>query len=140
MGAKLLELAGSLLRMLFTPSEASGVAEFYALWITMFLVANVLWDILTPRTEPFHLSHLSEKVDTLFSATTFSSSLYLLLTVFQQQTTTLTGSAKIPLIISAFSGVLVSLKYLCPYEIPVRSRRGIEEFERQVASPRISSL
>lgn len=113
---------GRILSLMFSPSIDSGVAEFYALWFTVFLAINIIWDIFTPRTDPFHLSHLSDKVDTLFSSTTFSSSLYLMLTVFQSETTALAGSSKVPLIISAFSGVLISIKYLCPYEIPARKK------------------
>lgn len=118
-------MLSKLTNFMFSPNLASGVGEFYALWITLFVVVNVIWDILTPRTEPFHFSHLSEKVDTLFSSTTFASSLYLMLTVFQQETTILTGSSKVPLIISAFSGVLISIRYLCPYDIPARKRQQV---------------
>jgi TRAP-type C4-dicarboxylate transport system permease large subunit len=126
MGADGGGFAGRTFALMFSPTEASGVAEFYAIWITMFLLVNICWDIFTPRTGGFHLSHMSEKVDTLFSATTFASSIYLLLTVFQQEQTVLTGSAKIPLIISAISGALVSIKYLCPYEIPARKKLQID--------------
>lgn len=128
--------AAKTLALLFSPTEASGVAEFYAIWITIFLLVNICWDIFTPRTGGFHLSHMSEKVDTLFSATTFASSIYLLLTVFQQQQTVLSGSAKIPLIISAISGALVSIKHLCPYEIPARKKLQID-LDTSTASPRI---
>jgi hypothetical protein len=126
MGAEGGAFAGKTLALMFSPTESSGVAEFYAIWITIFLLVNICWDILTPRTDGFHLSHLSEKVDTLFSATTFASSIYLLFTVFQQEQTVLSGSAKIPLIISAISGALVSIKYLCPYEIPARKKLPID--------------
>lgn len=138
MGDGFVGLAAKTLALLFSPSESSGVAEFYAIWITLFLLVNVGWDILTPRTASFHLSHISEKVDTLFSATTFASSFYLLLTIFQQTQTVLSGSAKVPLVISAFSGVLVSIKYLCPYEIPVRKRQPHEPEVR--STPNITPL
>ncbi len=126
--------------MLFSPTEQSGVAEFYSIWMTLFLGVNIIWDVFSPRTEAFHFGHLSEKVDTLFSATTFSSSFYLLLTVFQNETTTLTGSAKIPLIISAFSGVLISFKYLCPYEIPVRKKKFLDQILDQDKGPKVSKF
>jgi hypothetical protein len=107
---------------MFVPTQDSGVGEFYALWMTLFVLINVAWDVLTPRTDPFHLVHLPEKVDTLFSATTFASSLFLLLTIFQKETLEISGASKVPIVISGISGLLISLRYLCPYEIPPRNK------------------
>jgi hypothetical protein len=111
-----------LVELLIFPLRSGAIAEFYALWITLFLAINIFWDIFSKRTEAFHPGHLSEKVDTLFSATTFASSLFLLLTLFHADELKFSGGEKVPLIIAGFSGVLVSVKYLCPYEIPERKK------------------
>ncbi len=121
MGGEDISFLAGLANLLFVPTQDSGVGEFYAIWMTLFVGANIVWDIFTPRTEPFHLAHLPEKVDTLFSATTFASSLFLFLTIFQKETLEISGAGKVPIVISGISGLLISLRYLFPYEIPPRS-------------------
>jgi hypothetical protein len=121
--------------LLFRPGGSSGVTVFYAIWITIFLFVNIVWDIRSSNTGKFHIGHLSEKIDTLFSATTFASSLFLILAIFQDSLVSLAKDSQIPIFISGISGVLISLRYLCPYPIPTRQVPNKAQIEPAISLP-----
>jgi hypothetical protein len=111
---------GAFLEHFYAPENTADLATFYAVWTTLFLIINVIWDILTKETPKFHFVHVSEKVEVLFAATTFASSLLLVIGIFDDVILKLAGDAKVPIFLAGASGVLVSLRQLCPYPIPGR--------------------
>jgi hypothetical protein len=108
------------LKHFYAPANSAELAIFYAVWATLFVVVNVIWDIFTDETPKFHFVHVSEKVEVLFAATTFASSLLLVIGIFDDVILKLAGEAKVPIFLAGASGLLISLRQLCPYQIPAR--------------------
>lgn len=77
---------------------------------------NLLWDIRTTKTPPFHITKISGKVGVLHNAATFASSLLVMVGLFDERVRQLAGDTVVPLLLAGFSGLLVTLSEICPYK------------------------
>lgn len=102
----------------FYPNDIGQLATYYLVWIVIYLTINTVWDIKSSHTPTFHISHLHRKVQTLYNAATFCSSLLLLIALFNVELRKLIGDALVPLVLAGFSGILIGLSGICPYEPP----------------------
>ncbi len=100
---------------LFLPVDTRGLSICYLFWISLFLGINILWDVYTPLTPRFHVSALRSKVETLFNAGTFASSLLVISSLFDNQTAQTVSAAGIAHVMAGLSGLLISVSGLCPY-------------------------
>lgn len=102
---------------LIAPQTAGDLAIYYLFWVLLYLAINVIWDIRTPHTEPFHIAHLgSKKTQTLFSAASFASSLLILVGLLDKDTMRVAGDTFVPIMLAGFSGVLFGVSEICPYK------------------------
>ncbi len=81
-----------------------------------FILINIIWDVLTSKTERFHFKTLANKTDVAYSASTFSSSLIILLSIPQPVVAQTVGDVVAPLVLVGIVGLLHSLGKICPYE------------------------
>ena len=102
---------------LFTPSGSADLAEFYFAWVCIFLFINIVWDVGTDRTEKFQILKLREKTEVLHTAASFSSSLLLIIAVFDPVLWDLAKETYIPVLIAGASGILNTIPSLCPYDL-----------------------
>jgi hypothetical protein len=125
------EIAAAPFRLTFyymlTPQTVADVGVYYLLWMALFLIINVTWDVCTTKTEPFHIEKMKEKTSILHSAAFFCSSLLMLLTIIEPNVWALAKETYLPIILAGASGVLTSIPALCPYS-------GINELRSPIAS------
>ena len=101
------------------PSNLSELVAYYFAWTLLFLAINVIWDVATKRTPPFHLDRFKEKGDVLFSAAAFCSSLLILTSLESDAVQKVARDTTVPLILAGFSGLLRAIPALCPYRAVV---------------------
>lgn len=92
------------------------MAAYYFVWIAVFLLTNVVWDIRTKRTPVFHLDRLKDKSDVVYNAVAFCSSLLILVALVSPTVQGLGKDTTVPIILAGFSGLLRALPALCPYK------------------------
>lgn len=102
--------------LLFSPTDKGTLAGFYCIYILLYVLIHVTWDIRTPRTPPFHVGRLRDKTDILHSSVTLTSSWLLILTIWQPAVEKLANDVMVPIILAGFSGILYGIGKLCPYE------------------------
>jgi hypothetical protein len=102
------------------------MAGYYFIWISAFLLINVVWDWRSAYTANFHLEKLKDKGDVIHNAVTFCSSLLILTGLISAQVQELGRDTMIPLFLAGFSGLIRSLPALCPYKASdVRPNVGV---------------
>lgn len=98
------------------PQNVQELPIFYLFWILTYLAVNIIWDIRSGRTPPFHVSHLSGKTTVAFNAASFTSSLLIVVGLFDKETMKVAGDTMLPLVLAGLSGVFLSLSEICPYK------------------------
>jgi len=92
------------------------LAHFYLIWIGLFLVINITWDICSRKTPSFDFSKLREgHINLLYAATNFASGLILLISITDAKVASAAQDTKIPIIIAGFSGIIYGISYISPY-------------------------
>jgi hypothetical protein len=94
------------------PNTKQEVTVFYLFWTVLYLFAHLVWDFI--ENGGFDLYILRHKVTVMFSATGFSTSLLLILSLTNDNLFRIVGETTIPLIIAGFSGILIALSELKP--------------------------
>jgi hypothetical protein len=105
-----------MLRYVLFPSDVGEMAGFYFVWMAFFLVVNVIWDIRTQRTPPFHMDRFKEKYDVVYNAATFCSGLLILVGLVSPTVRQLAKDTTVPLILAGFASLLRALPAICPYK------------------------
>jgi len=95
------------------PASTSDISVFYFIWMGIYFVIHVVWDICTPHTEPFHWSKLKEKQGQIFSASAFASNLLLIFSTINPDA--VLRDYTIPICISGFSGLIYGIGNICPH-------------------------
>lgn len=101
--------------IMIMPETSEQLVHCYLFWMLVFFVINILWDIRSPHTPPFHIHRFSEKANLIVGATSFCSSALLLGSVLNKATSIVVGATPVPLLIGAGLGLILSLSSLCPY-------------------------
>ena len=104
------------LRWAFSPSSSNELGIFYFLWMLLFLIINILWDIYSHHTENFNIRNISSKTSIVMHAATFSNSFLILLATIQPDVEKAAGDLKIPLIMAGMIGIMFSLSGLSPHD------------------------
>lgn len=104
----------------FVPQTSEQLLQSYLIWFVVFVLVNVVWDIFTPKTPPFHVSRLKDKLIVAVGSTSFCSGLLIFSSAFNSGTNAVVGSTPATLVIAAAAGILLSISYICPYEADVR--------------------
>ncbi|MFY0621934.1 MAG: hypothetical protein JXQ89_09585 [Pelagimonas sp.] len=105
----------SIPQIMFIPTTSEHLVHAYLLWMGLFFVVNVTWDILTKKTPKFHLHRLKDKTTLAMGATSFCSSSLLLGSLLSEKTATVVGATPVPTLIAGTVGILLSITALCPY-------------------------
>ena len=105
----------SALSYVFLPDDASHLTVYYLIWMGFFVGINTIWDILTPKTDSFHLSKMKDKVTVLHDAVSFCSSALIITAIMSPTVRQVAKDTTIPLVLAGASGILRSLPALCPY-------------------------
>jgi hypothetical protein len=96
------------------PGTRGELAQFYILWVLLYFIVHLVWDIVSSHTAPFEFRHLGNKLGVVFSGTTFATSLALLLGTMDPGLFKLLGSTTLPIVVAAYCGILVSVSQLSP--------------------------
>lgn len=106
----------SLLNVFLVPETLQQLSVYYLIWTLFYMCVHLVWDARSPRTPALHLVHLSSKVGALYNAISLSSSLLLLVGIFNVATRKLAGDTVAPILLASLSGLMVALSELCPYK------------------------
>lgn len=98
------------------PASTDQLTIFYLAWIGLYVAINVVWDVRTSRTPPFHVAVLTSKLSVLYNAATFTSSLLIVIATVSPNVRKVAGDTVIPLLLAGLSGVFVALSEICPYK------------------------
>ena len=105
----------SLIDLLFKPHDIQSLTQFYFSWVLIYMMVHLVWDALSSITPKFSLRVLPLKINELYSSTTFATSVFYVVILFDLTNPLRTSDVFIfPLIISALSGFMVSLSVLPP--------------------------
>jgi len=102
-------------KILFIPQTSEQLIQSYLLWLGLFCVVNVTWDILSRHTPKFHLHRMKDKTGMLMGATSFCSSALVLGSLLDANTAAVVGATPVPTIIAGSVGVFLNVTALCPY-------------------------
>lgn len=100
------------------PTSKIGVTYFYLFWSSIFVAIHMVWDWKSPNTPRFHILNLKSKINVLFSATTFCSSVLILLSLINRDLFQILGNVTVPLFLAGASGILLTIPEICPYKLP----------------------
>jgi len=100
---------------LFRPSDVPKLTIYYLVWIIGFFIINIAWDIITPRTPPFHIMRFRDKISVLHNAAAFSSSLLIIIALLSPDVEKIARDSIVPLVLAAAAGILMTIPALCPY-------------------------
>jgi hypothetical protein len=122
---------------IFAPADTPHLTAYYLFWIIVFFLIHVIWDVLTKKTPPFHLTMLREKVSVLHHASTFCSSTLVLTSLVSPAVAKVATDTAVPLILAGLSGILQAIPALCPYKAapPVWDKVERRKTVVQAASP-----
>ena len=109
--------ASLILGDLFFPTDITSLTICYLAWITCFVTVNIVWDVYSDRTPPFHISHLRDKVSVLHSAAAFSSSLLIIISLVNPAVDKIARDTIVPLVLAALAGMFMTLPAVCPYSL-----------------------
>lgn len=112
-------------KLAFFPSDVNQMTVFYLIWIGLFFSINTVWDIITDKTPSFHIAMMKDKMDVLYGASTFCSSLLILIGLASPEVGKLSKDTILPLVLAGGAGLLRGLPALCPYK---------PDFERKPAA------
>jgi fatty acid desaturase len=99
------------LSILLYPATKEEITIFYLFWTVLYIAIHLFWEWSIGK---FKLIKLKSKVPVLFSATSFATSIILLLSLTDPNLFKIVGDSVIPLIIAGLSGVLFGLSELVP--------------------------
>lgn len=119
------ELATTLFGAALKPSNLQEVAYFYSIWIGLYVAINIVWDIFSKRTEPFHISQMNNKISVLYNASTFTSSLLVLLGGIFSEVRGVAGDTVVPLLLAGLSGLMIGVAGLCPYSVTAKAGQAL---------------
>jgi hypothetical protein len=102
--------------IVLAPSDVNELMYFYLVWIVMFLLINIVWDIYSPNTPKFHFSEIGGKVTLLHPASFLCSSILIIVACINPQVWKLAEEIKIPILLTGISGILTSVSACCPYK------------------------
>ncbi len=100
-----------------TPTTVDRLTVYYLVWILVFVGINIFWDIRSKKTEPFHISKINNKIDTLYNGAGLASNVLIIIALMDSSVRQLALNTTVPLILAGFSGIFRSLPSLCPYKI-----------------------
>lgn len=98
------------------PQSSEQMLQTYLIWLVVFMVINVIWDILSPNTPPFHVNRLKDKIGVVVGSTSFSSGILIFSSAFDATTKTVVGSSPAALVVAGAVSLLLSASFLCPYD------------------------
>ena len=98
------------------PADVGEMSVYYFIWISFFFIVNTAWDIFTPKTPAFHIANMKDRMDVLYGASTFCSSLLILMGLISPTVRQLSKDTIVPLVLAGFAGILRGLPALCPYK------------------------
>ena len=100
---------------IIAPQTVQEPPIFYLFWILAYLTVNIVWDIRSGRTPPFHVAHMSAKTTVAFHDASFTSSLLIVVGLLDKDTMKVAGDTMLPLVLAGLSGVFFSVSEICPY-------------------------
>lgn len=101
---------------IFSPTGGQEALKFYFVWIVVYILCHIIWDIFSDQTEQFHLGKLASKISTLYSALTFANSLFLLTVILNGTWAEYVGEFEfsLALLMASLTGILVSMSEFSP--------------------------
>ncbi|MEH3118279.1 MAG: hypothetical protein PGN25_12005 [Methylorubrum populi] len=103
-------------KVVFLPADVGEMTVYYLIWISIFFFINIFWDIRTSKTPSFHIANMKDKMDVLYGASTFCSSLLILIGLVSPTVKQLAKDTILPLILAGCAGILRGIPSLCPYK------------------------
>ncbi|MGP6379393.1 hypothetical protein ACTZGB_07590 [Yersinia bercovieri] len=79
------------------------------------MAVHIVWDCLSKKTPPFALENLQYKLNELYASSTFATSAFFFLMLFDIQNPLRSSDAFIfPLIIASLTGFMISIAAIVP--------------------------
>jgi len=98
-----------------SPQNAQELTRFYFILCIFYLLVHLIWDARCVDTPKFSLDRLQYKMNEVYSSSTFATSAFFIVILFDIQNPLRTSDAFIfPLIIAALTGFMISLSAIVP--------------------------
>jgi hypothetical protein len=107
----------AILPYIILPTSTVQLTSCYLVWVIPYAAINIVWDIRSQRTEPFHISKMQSKMPVLHSAAALCSSVLVIGALLSKTIGQLSEETAVPLVLASLSGILQAFSSLCPYEI-----------------------
>ncbi|MCV5708194.1 hypothetical protein OFN39_01765 [Escherichia coli] len=99
----------------YLPQNAEQLTHFYFIICFCYMAVHIVWDCASKVSPPFKLENLPGKVAELYSSTTFATSVFFIVMLFDINNPLRTSDAFIfPLITAAGTGLLISIAAIAP--------------------------
>ncbi|KYO13488.1 hypothetical protein ABR31_0201495 [Enterobacter kobei] len=97
------------------PQNAQELTRFYFILCIAYLLIHIILDARCKETPPFSLDQLQYKMNEVYSSSTFATSAFFIVILFDIKNPLRTSDAFIfPLIIAALTGFMISLSAIVP--------------------------
>jgi hypothetical protein len=97
------------------PQTSEELARFYFILCILYVVVHLVWDAKSKETPPFSIGDLHTKLNEVYSSTTFSTSIFFVIIIFQPGNPLRnTDAITFPLILASLTGMFISLSALKP--------------------------
>ncbi|EAW2473197.1 hypothetical protein CSQ14_002102 [Salmonella enterica subsp. diarizonae] len=102
------------------PQDAQQLTRFYFILCITYLAIHLIWDARCKDTPPFSLDKLQYKMNEVYSSSTFATSAFFIVILFDMKNPLRTSDAFIfPLIIAALTGFMISISAIVPKKAKV---------------------
>lgn len=100
------------------PQDAQELTRFYFILCILYLAIHLVWDARCKDTPAFSLDRLQFKMNEVYSSSTFATSAFFIVILFDMKNPLRTSDAFIfPLIIAALTGFMISISAIVPKKV-----------------------
>ncbi|AWC83154.1 hypothetical protein AXY04_13360 [Enterobacter asburiae] len=102
------------------PQNAQELTRFYFILCVLYLVIHLVWDAFCKETPKFSLERLQYKMNEVYSSSTFATSAFFIVILFDVKNPLRTSDAFVfPLIIAALTGFMISISAIAPKKVNI---------------------
>ena len=103
------------------PQNAQELTRFYSVLCVLYLIIHLIWDFFYNRhTVRSALSNLQYKINEVYSSTTFATSAFFIVILFDIKNPLRTSDAFVfPLILASLTGFMISISAIVPKRINI---------------------
>lgn len=105
----------------YSPQTTDELTKFYCIICISYMLVHITWDCISKKTPKFALENLQYKLNELYSSSTFATSSFFIVIIFDMKNPLRTSDAFIfPLIVASLTGFMISISAIVPKQDKIK--------------------